>query len=219
MRTEEAEWFGRALEHVGEGEGRTCLNLGCSIGPKPDAEMFIFSPVQAKGYHVVHTDMVDRPGVDIVGNIFEPACQDRLRALKPKIIVCTSVLEHVPRDQVSALASILQDLVADDGFLLVSVPYSYPYHADPIDTYYRPSPEELAGEFSGFATVLAEVVPSTTYSQDFAKLPLRKKLKVFARLATPFTRFDRFKTQCHRFLWLFRPYFMSCIVMRKPAPD
>ena len=41
------------------------------------------------------------------------------------------------------------ELLPQGGLFFVTVPYSYHYHADPIDTMYRPSPEELASLFAG----------------------------------------------------------------------
>jgi len=34
-----------------------------------------------------------------------------------------------------------------DGYLVVSVPHSYPFHADPIDTLFRPAPDEVVTMF------------------------------------------------------------------------
>lgn len=216
MRTEEAAWFGEALNDIPAEQGEICINLGCSIGPKPDAEDHIFAPIRAKGFKTVHTDLVDRPGVDIVGDIFEASCQARLAALAPRIIVCTSVLEHVPRGRVSEMTEILSGLLAPGGHLLCSVPYCYPYHPDPIDSLYRPSPDQLAGEFPALQVTRRDVVKSTTYLQDLRTFPPEKLRKIPRRLRRPFSRPERFKSQCHRFLWLFRPYKVSCLVLRKP---
>ena len=52
------------------------------------------------------------------------------------------------------------------GFILATVPSSCPYHADPLDTYYRPSPAELASAFARSEPLLAEEVAGLTYAED-----------------------------------------------------
>ena len=56
----------------------------------------------------------------------------RLRSLKGKTILCSNLLEHVPSP--SRMAERITGLVPPGGVLLVTVPNSYPYHPDPIDT-------------------------------------------------------------------------------------
>ena len=84
-------------------------------------------------------------------SIFAPTCcgtpistgwpgQRRYAAL-----LCCNVLEHV-RDP-GEFARRCAMLVRPGGVIVVTVPRSYPHHADPIDTLYRPTPEEAAALF------------------------------------------------------------------------
>jgi hypothetical protein len=61
------------------------------------------------------------------------------------LVLCTSVLEHLT--DVTAAAATLQSLTNRGGYLLVTVPRTYPRHGAPIDTGYRPSNHELEALF------------------------------------------------------------------------
>ncbi len=51
-------------------------------------------------------------------------------------------LEHVhnPKDICAAIVEIIKE----KGYLIVTVPFLYPYHNDPFDTMFRPDINELA---------------------------------------------------------------------------
>ena len=68
--------------------------------------------------------------------------------------MCCNVLEHLTdrRPLLEAFGS----LVAPSAHLIVTVPRRFPYHADPIDTMYRPTVADLGAELSGFTLVSGE---------------------------------------------------------------
>ncbi|MFY0534931.1 hypothetical protein [Nannocystis pusilla] len=131
------------------------LNLGSSdlhfrteVQPWIDRE--VFAPLRARGAAIVHSDLKTLPGVDIAADALSEAGLSRLRAVGARAILCCNMLEHVT-DR-AALAERLAALVPAGGLLVVTVPFSYPYHPDPIDTYYRPDPEDMSRElFPGCA--------------------------------------------------------------------
>ena len=71
----------------------------------------------------------------------------RLGTGRFRALLCCNVLEHV-RDP-GEFARRCGTLVMSGGVLAVTVPRSYPHHSDPIDTLYRPTPEEAAALFPG----------------------------------------------------------------------
>jgi hypothetical protein len=96
------------------------------------------------------------------------------------------------------------------------VPYSYPYHADPIDTLYRPNPEELCACFPSYEVLEARTIESESYGDEFiAGGPARMARKLL-RMFFPFVRPRRWLSHAHRMLWLFRRYSLSAVVLRKP---
>ena len=98
-------------------------------------------------------------------------------------VLCCNLLEHVTDRP--ALAASLQDLVAPGSVAVLSVPFRFPYHADPIDTMYRPRPGELAALFPDFTVSAAEIVRCQTWltylGTRFLASPLSVVSDVLAR--------------------------------------
>jgi len=96
-------------------------------------------------------------------------------------VLCCNILEHV--QDARGFADIVSRLVPADGYLVVSVPHSYPFHADPIDTLFRPAPDEVVTMFGPtFAPVVAHTLVDTTWLQDLTRaLGPRRLPGFFAR--------------------------------------
>lgn len=218
MRTQEAAWVGEKLRGV---EGcRVVLNLGSGSKrfrqvSKPYIDREIFEPLARAGARVVHADLKSGDGIEVSGDLFDPVIQARLRDLAPDAIVACNIMEHLPEDLRGRFPAVLDSLLRPGGVLVVTVPYSYPYHADPIDTLYRPSPKELCALFPGYQVLDARTIDSESYGDEFvAGGPWRMARKV-VRMAFPFPRPKRWLSHAHRFLWLFRPYRLTGVVLRK----
>lgn len=74
--------------------------------------------------------------------------------------------------------------------------------------------------FPGFTTIEAGIWPDTTYLQDLlATRGIGGTLKHMARSAVKFFMFWRglhwWKGHFHRYLWLFRPYKVTAVLLRK----
>ena len=145
------------------------LNLGSSTRhfrepTQPHIERELFAPLREAGVKVVHCDLKKDEGVDLAGDILDPEVMRRLKTAGFKCILLSNLLEHV-RDR-AAVALACEEIVGPGGFILATVPSSCPYHADPIDSYYRPSPAELASAFGRSEPLLAEEVMGLTYAED-----------------------------------------------------
>jgi hypothetical protein len=224
MRREEAAWIGArlraALEGVQQQGSRVVLNLGSGSKrfrelSKPYIDREIFEPLARRGARVVHADLGSGEGIDISGDLFDPAVQARLRELRPDAVLACNIMEHLPDDGRERFGALLDSLLPAGALLVITVPYSYPYHADPIDTLYRPSPAELCAHFPGYEVIEARVIESESYGDEFvAGGPLRMARKLL-RLLFPFVRPKRWLSHAHRMLWMFRPYLISGVVLRK----
>lgn len=224
MRPQEAAWIARVLDqHVlASSSGQTALNLGSGTRKarevsKPYVQAQTIEPLLRAGWRVVHSDLLEGEGIDLSGSIFDAPFQQRLAGLKPSLVYFCNVLEHLPvnlRDQVPA---ILESIVAPGGHLLITVPHSYPYHADPIDTLYRPSPAEVAALFPGWTVVAQAALEAGSYREEFMAGSLGKRIRKVARMAFPFVRPRRWWSHAHRFAWLWKPYVQTCVLLRKPA--
>lgn len=217
MRRTEADWIAAQLLPAEPSFISPLLNIGSSTAAfrehkQPHIEGSIFAPLRRHGVDIVHTDLKQAPGVDVAGDLMDPEVHERLRARGFKAAISSNLLEHVrdPRAFARAIAS----LVVPGGLLVVTVPYSYPYHADPIDTGFRPTPAELAALFDGCTYVRGEVVRDTTYAADLTASGLRG-LRGLVGALRPWG--DIARAQRDRLRWLFRPFSTSCVVLRTPG--
>lgn len=131
---------------------------------KPHIDADLFAPLRAAGVEILHSDLRPEEGVDLAGDIFDPAFQQALKSRGFRALLAANLLEHV-RDP-AAIAAACEAIVGPGGLILATVPASFPYHADPLDTGYRPSPEALAALFAGSEPLLTEEVAGQTYAEQ-----------------------------------------------------
>lgn len=222
MRVEEAETLARWVQGLGLAPGEVCLNVGSSTAHFRDVEQphirrCFIAPLEQAGLRFIHCDMKQAPGVDEIGDLLDPQFRKRLKRHSAKLIVCSNLLEHLvdPR----AFARACGELVVDGGYGLFSVPSSYPYHPDPIDTMLRPSPDQLAALLPGWGVVRSCELRTGSYWSDLRKSgrPLTLLARHVARVALPFYRPQTWRNNASRLLWLARPYRISMVLLRKPA--
>lgn len=145
------------------------LNLGSSTREfreraKPHIEANLFRPLREAGIAVFHCDIKHAEGVDLSGDILDPAVRARLKAMGFRSALLSNLLEHV-RDRAAVMAA-CEEIVGPGGLVLASVPSSFPYHADPLDTGYRPTGAELAAGFNRSRLLLEEELEGPTYAQQ-----------------------------------------------------
>jgi SAM-dependent methyltransferase len=146
---EEAVWIERVLTGRGLGPGSAVLDIGSSTRAfrtqvQPHIERHVIAPLREAGAEVVHLDAKDGEGIDLVFDLADPAAD--LRAATGRefdLVTCCNLLEHVTDRE--ATVRQVASVVRPGGALLVTVPGRYRYHEDPIDTMFRPAPEELVG--------------------------------------------------------------------------
>jgi hypothetical protein len=202
------------------------LNLGSSTRvfrevTKPHIDRELFGPLAAAGVQVFHSDLKRADGVDLAGDILDPQVRADLRARGFKSLLCSNLLEHVPDRP--AVAAACEEIVGPGGLILATVPSSYPYHADPIDTGFRPTPSQLAVLFAGSDAVLAEELVGRTYREDMkdrGSSPGAEMARTLGLALISFARPRSFRAQAHRWLWYGRPYRVSIALMRvRKAPS
>lgn len=165
MLRQEARWIGDWLASIDDDVLFPIINVGSHTQhfrtkEQPWIDQHVFAPLRRRG-RVIHTDLREAEGVDVVGDLTEPGFRDQLRDLGARSLLCCNLLEHVPDRP--TIAAALQDLVAPGGCAVVSVPFRFPYHADPIDTMFRPTPDQVGALFPGLRTVTGEVVECQTW--------------------------------------------------------
>ena len=174
---------------LGAGAISPLLNVGSSTAvfrtmTKPHIEAELFAPLRARGTEVRHLDLKAAEGVDIIGDILDPELRAALAGEGFRCLLIANVLEHV-RDR-AGVAAACEEIVGPGGLVLATVPESFPYHADPIDTRYRPTPAALAALFTRSAPLLAETLTGRSYGETIrasGSTPAREAART--ALATP----------------------------------
>lgn len=223
MRPSEAKFIFKLLSDFPVAEITPCLNLGSSTGDfrtvhQPHIQEQLIGPLEDRGVKFFHSDFKAAEGVDIAGDIYDDAVLAQIKSRNIRSVLCCNMFEHVvERDK---LAAIITEIVPKGGVLLVSVPYSYPLHYDPIDTYFRPSPEEIAKLFPGFRMEGSGIVSDVTFLKELVtRFGVAGCIWHMIKSAAKFFMFwrgaEKWKGHMHRYLWLFRPYKSSCVVLRK----
>lgn len=200
------------------------LNLGSSTrafreAAKPHIHRELFAPLEAAGVAVFHSDLKAADGVDLSGDILDPAIRRDLKARGFRSILIANMLEHV-RDR-AAVTAACEEILGPGGLILATAPSSFPFHADPIDTGYRPSPDALAAAFAGSDPLLAEEVAGPTYREDMKARGSGLWREIGRTLLLGLVFFARpksFAARAHRWRWYRRRYRVSVALLSvRPA--
>ena len=222
MRPEEADTLTRWVRELGLEPGSVCLNLGSSTRAfreemQPHVGERFVRPLERDGIRFVHCDMKQADGVDEVGDVLDPEFRAKLQSYDASLLVCSNLLEHLTEPQ--RFASACGELVRDGGFGLFSVPLSYPYHPDPIDTMLRLTPAELAAMLPGWTVVRSQELVAGSYWGDLkhSGSPWSRLVRQALRVALPFYRPSQWRPNASRLSWLFRRYSVSIVLLQKPS--
>ena len=215
MLKEEAHWFGQQIAEADPASLFPMCNIGSSTEShrtevQPWIDELIFRPAQARG-RVVHMDIKEAPGVDLVGDLADPRFLERLKSMGFQSVFCSNLLEHI--EQPDDLCRTLATLLPERGLLFASCPHQYPYHPDPIDTMFRPGIGELAEMFPGTALLTSRLINEGRYLGHQAE-PLRTALLV-ARGMMPFYRPKNWRMNRAYVPWIFRRVSAVCVILKK----
>lgn len=221
MLIEEAKWLARQMAELEPDRVFPLLDVGSSTGyfrtvEQPWIDREIFAPARRAERPVSHLDAKPAEGVDVVVDLADPRAVERLAGHGYMSVFCSNLLEHVTNPE--QIAQALVGLLPPDGYLLISCPYQYPYHPDPIDTMFRPTPEQLAALFSGTRLYRQAVVKNGTYFQELLRTPV-PSIKLFLRLLLPFYKPRAWRQALNdvrwSLPWLFRRFEATCVVLQR----
>lgn len=221
MRIEEARTIARWIEELNLPSGSVCLNVGSSTAAfrrdvQPHIQKELFAPIERAGLRVVHCDLKEAEGVDEVGDLLDADYRKHLQTYDAHIMICSNLLEHLSDPTSFVLGC--GELVRADGYGIFTIPYSYPYHPDPIDTMLRLNPNELASMLKHWKVVRSEVIQGGNHWRDLKHSgePFRRLFRQTVRVLLPFYRPSQWKHIVHRMLWLSRPFTSSAVLLNKP---
>ena len=214
MLNAEAEWIGEQLGKRSSSELSPLLDIGSASAEfrqvvQPYIHSCIFQPLEERGARVIHVDLFPAPGVDLVGDLSDDAFVAGLRGFRS--LLCCNLLEHVPDP--GTIAAKLQAIVLPGGFLVVTVPYRFPYHPDPIDTMFRPNVGEVAALFPQCRLIAGSLVDCGTGWDYVGKNPFALVRKVARRLANG--RHGGVAGSASFGAWLFRRFRQTCVLLQK----
>jgi Methyltransferase domain len=215
----EAIWLERLMRQWEPERLSPLLNVGSGTGSyrritQPWSESCLFGPLRERGVRVVHLDAREGDGIDVQADILVEADRPKIMAINAKAILCCSVLEHV-RDP-KAFARRCIEIVGPGGLIFVTVPRSYPHHRDPIDTMYRPTPDELAALFGAAVMLKGEIFDSReSYRGQVRRRPWLL-LRHLLRLPFPFVGFEGWKRSMSKLYWLAHNYRMTAAAFEVP---
>ena len=176
MFRQEAIWVGDLINSIKTVDKPVIANIGSSTALfrqviQPHIHNYIFKPLVQKNYTLLHIDVKKDDGVDVVADITQPAfAQNHTNAFD--IIMCTNMLEHV--EDINAVIENLYASCRNNGYLLITVPYKYKKHLDPIDNMFRPTPAEITALFkNNRVTQVAEKIITITDRNYYKKKKTR----------------------------------------------
>lgn len=179
MFAEESSWIKEVIEKLPISTSMTVGNVGSSslefrTKVQPHIHENIIKPLVEKGFRVVNIDIKKEVGVDVIGDITSASFGSEFRN-QFDMIICTNLLEHVV--DIGLVIDNLVKASTEKGFILITVPYKYKTHLDPIDNGFRPTPNEIAHLFRGSEhTVVNSKIISIDNKLDYkikkSRLPL-----------------------------------------------
>jgi len=218
MLEKEAKWIAAELKSIGA-ESSPVLNVGSSTLyfrtiMQPFIQERIIAPFESEGGQFLHLDMKEDEGVDLAGDLMDPVFREKVKALQIRGVLCSNLLEHVVDPQV--VCALLEEIVQPGGYIILTVPYRYPYHSDPIDTMFRPEVNDLAQLLPGCNLVNGSIV--TIDGTSFFHMLMRnpKLLAVTTmRVLLPFYKFASWKHIVAYIPQSFKPFQVTCATFRK----
>ncbi|MBU2103291.1 MAG: hypothetical protein ABH865_07815 [Candidatus Omnitrophota bacterium] len=151
MFLEEALWIANFLATLRVYRGQALIDVGSSDErlrclALPFVDYYIFRPLRESGVTIIYIDQREGKGVSIVCDMTSESVEVLKNITPAEVVLCTSFLEHVAnRDRV---VQRIKELTRSGGYIIITVPYVYKYHPDPIDTLYRPSNKDLEALFT-----------------------------------------------------------------------
>jgi len=149
MFREEAIWVKQALVKIKPlSNNNKVANLGSSTAYfreviQPHIHEQIITTLQNNGWKIINIDLKEEEGVDIVADLTKT---NFANLVEPSALtICTNMLEHV--EDINEVINNLKKVTVQGGYILITVPYKYKKHLDPIDNMFRPTPQQIANLF------------------------------------------------------------------------
>lgn len=217
MFKQESVWIASFIHTKNPSEISPLLNIGSSTYDfrtrvQPWIDENLFAPARRAGTQIIHMDLKDGPGVDVAGDLTDISLQSQLRSMNFQAVLCSNLLEHVT-DRLEICGAI-ENLLTPGKYIILTCPHQYPYHPDPIDTLFRPTPAELAALFPRSTVVLSSILDCGTYLDRLLQNP-KYLIWNFLRLALPIYKPYYWRQLWELQFWMFRTFKVSCVILQR----
>jgi SAM-dependent methyltransferase len=159
MFREESLWIKNALQKIRpRSERDEVANIGSSTEYfrrviQPHIHDNIIDTLSENGWQVINIDLKKETGVDLIADVtkhdFAVPFKDRF-----SLTLCTNLLEHV--EDIELVVRNLVAITRSGGHILVTVPFKYKIHFDPIDNGFRPTPQQIVNLFNDVAEYIVD---------------------------------------------------------------
>ncbi len=214
MHIEEAIWINTVIKKRSY-QINKLLNIGSSTLEfrtvlQPHIDKYIFKFLKNNGAEAFHLDLKKDSGVDIQCDILDEDQVSNISKDNYDSLICSNLLEHV--DDIPKTCNNLTNFIGKKGLIILTVPYVYPKHNDPIDNLLRPTPKELSNFFPNCKIIEEKIldIKPIFFTNSFFKL-----MKSFVRLFLPFFRLKGYETNFWSIVWLFKKRKVTCLLLEK----
>ncbi|HEV2248007.1 MAG TPA: hypothetical protein VGW37_15255 [Terriglobia bacterium] len=213
----EARWVGESLSKLEAEKLSPILNIGSATlefrqQVQPWIDRWIFAPLRQRGVEVHHHDVQAGAGIDIRGDLSDKDFVSSLLERRYRTVLCCNLLEHVVDP--SAVCAIIERLLEEQGYSVVTVPHDFPYHPDPIDTMFRPEPNELAAMFPSCRLLDGAIIDCGT-GWDYVEHNPWKLIRRLIRRLSGLREHGGPKGTTSFIPYLFRRFQQTCTVLQK----
>ena len=128
--------------------------------------------------------MKEDEGIDLVGDLSDENFRRLVKNLKPKLILCNNILMYLNKNTRKELSKILFEILDENGYLIITNSLVFPPSPDPVEAYYRATPEKMYKSLFANFYLIDQNIAKTEYSfykflQSKPKLILIKLLRFF----------------------------------------
>lgn len=217
MFFEESLWINKTLKKLKLDKRKLVLNIGSSsLAYNKSIKNYIwrniYSFLKSKNIRLINCDIKKAEGIDEVIDLNIKSSKATIKKYNPYVVLCCNILEHLENPK--RLAKEISFSINPGSYVIVTCPYKYPYHPDPIDNLLRPTPLQLFRLFENFDLVEKKIIKTFT----FKKFLISDKmifLKYFIRLLIPFYKPRSWFSQFIKLFWLSKTFKVSCILIKK----
>lgn len=220
MNLLESQWLGEKIATIPDEQLFPLLDVGSSTLDsrtkiQPYIDQQIFEPMRKRGGKIYHLDMKPDSGVDLVGNLLDDDFRNSIRNLTIRSAMVSNLLEHVTIRK--EICETVLDVIPEGGYVIVSGPYRYPYHADPIDTMFRPEIAEVHQLFPGTHMVDSAIIDSGNWREWNVAERGRPLGRSLLRLLAPVYRPKKWLELARQSPYIFKHIKAFAVVLRKGA--